>query len=178
MGGLSRREFMPGLFLVQTMALQPRFAFLVLAALIVGAAIPLAIGWAHLLPEEKPPFEIENPRRRTAAPSESIYGNEPAARKVDLVAIVLLFLLTVSFAVQFPGIPRAPALNSLPDHWPAAQDWFEVLLPSLLMLVCLVAIVYGALRRSFLSTLLVVGGGLVLALWIAAPWLYRALTTI
>jgi hypothetical protein len=158
------------------MVLPPQWAFLLLAALIVGAAIPLAIGWARLLPEEKPPFDIENPRRRTAAPSESIYGHEPAARKVDFVAMVLLFLLTVSFAVQFPGIPRVPALNALPDQWLGAQDWPEVLLPCLLILVSVVAILYGALRRSFLKMPLLVGGSLVLALWIFAPWLHRALT--
>jgi hypothetical protein len=169
---------MLGLLLLHAMALQPRFAFLLLAGLVVGAAVPLAIGWARLLPEDKPPFEIENPRRRTAAPAESIYGNEPAARKVDFVAIVLLFLLTISFAVQFPGIPRVPALHSLPDHWPGAQDWFEVLLPCLLILVSVVAILYGALRRSFLKMPLLVGGSLVLALWIFAPWLHRALTTV
>ena len=167
---------MPVLLLSQMMELPPRFAFLLLAGLTVAAAIPLAVGWVRLLPEEKPPFEIENPRRRTAGPSESIY-NEPVPRKMDFVAIVLLFLLTVSFAVQFPGVPREPALNSLPDHWPAAQHWFEVLLPCLLTLVCVVAIMYGALRRSFLQTPLVVGGSLVLVLWMVTPWLYRALTT-
>jgi len=167
-----------GLILLQMMALPPRFAFLLLAGLIVGAAVPLAIGWARLLPEEKPPFEIENPRRRRAAPSESIYSNEPAARKIDFVAIVLLFLLTVSFAIQFPGIPRQPMLNSLPDHWPGANDWSETLLPCLLALVAVVAIVYGAVRRSFLRVPLVVGGSLVLVLWVVAPWLYRALTAV
>jgi hypothetical protein len=167
-----------GLLLFQMMGLQPRFAFLLLAALIVGAAVPLAIGWARLLPEEKPPFEIENPRRRTAPPSESIYGSEPAPRKIDFVAVVLLFLLTVSFAVQFPGIPRETGLNSLPDHWPGGQNWFEVLLPCLLILVCVVAIVYGSVRRSFLKMPLLVGGSLVLVLWIVATWLYRALTAV
>ncbi len=165
-----------GQILLEIVALPPRLAFLLLAALIVGAAIPLAIGWARLLPEEKPPFEIENPRRRTAAPSESIYGSEPAPRKIDFVAMVLLFLLTVSFAVQFPGVPRDPALNSPPGHWPGAQDWFEVLLPCLLIMVAVVAIVYGAIRRSFLKMPLLLGGSLVLLLWIVAAWLYRALT--
>jgi len=167
-----------GLVFLQVMVLQPRFAFLLLAALVVGAAVPLAIGWARLLPEEKPPFEIENPRRRTAAPSESIYGSEPAARKIDRVATVLLFLLTVSFVVQFPGVPRDLGLNSLPDHWPRARDWFGVLLPCLLILVCMAAIIYAAVRRSFLRMPLLVGGCLVLFLWIAAPWLYRALTAV
>jgi hypothetical protein len=169
---------MLGLLSLQMMALQPLLAFLLLAALIVGAALPLAIGWVRLLPEEKPPFEIENPRRRTAAPSESIYESEPAARKIDFIAMVLLFLLTVSFAVQFPGIPRQPALNSLPEHWPAAQDWLEVLLPCLLILVAIVAIVYGSVRRSFLKIPLLVGGSLVLLLWILGPWLYRALAAV
>jgi hypothetical protein len=172
---LRRFDFMPGLLLLQTLSLQPRFAFLLLAGLIVGAAVPLAIGWARLLPEEKPPFEIENPRRRSAAPSVSIYGSEPAPRKIDFVALALLFLLTVSFALQFPGVPREPALNSLPDHWPGAGNWYEIALPCLLTLVCAAAIVHGAVRRSFLKMPLLVGGGLVLLLWLAAPWLYWTL---
>jgi hypothetical protein len=172
---LRRFDFMPGLLLLQTLSLQPRFAFLLLAGLIVGAAVPLAIGWARLLPEEKPPFEIENPRRRAAAPAVSIYGSEPAARKIDISAMLLLFLLTISFALQFPGVPRDPALNSLPDHLPGAENWYEIALPCLLILVCAAAMVHGLVRRSFLKMPLLVGGGLVLVLWAVAPWLYRML---
>jgi hypothetical protein len=169
---------MPGLLLLQTLSLQPRFAFLLLAVLIVGAAVPLAIGWARLLPEEKPPFEIENPRRRAAAPAVSIYGSEPAARKIDISAVVLLFLLTLSFALQFPGVPRDPALNALPDHWPGAQNWYEIALPCSLLLVCVTAMAHGAVRLSFLKMPLAVGGGLVLLLWLVAPWLYGALAAV
>jgi hypothetical protein len=172
---------MPGLFLLPTLSLQPRFAFLLLAALIVGAALPLAIAWARLLPEEKPPFEMENPRRRWAAPSVSIYGSEPAARKIDSSAVVVLFLLTLSFALQFPGVPRDPALNALPDHLPGAlgaKEWFGMLAPLLMMLVAVAAMVHGAVRRSFLRMPLLVGGGLVLLLWLVAPWLYRALVAV
>jgi hypothetical protein len=169
---------MAGLILLPTVSLQPRFAFLWLAALIVCAAVPLAIGWARLLPEEKPPFEIENPRRRSALPAVSIYGSVPAARKIDISAMVLLFLLTISFALQFPGVPRDPALNLLPDHWPGAQNWFEVALPCSLILVSVVAMVHGAVRRSFLRMPLLVGGGLVLVLWLMAPWLYGALAAV
>jgi hypothetical protein len=171
---LRRFDFMPGLFLLPTLSLQPRFAFLLLAALVVGAAVPLAVAWARLLPEEKPPFEMENPRRRPT-PSVSIYGSEPAARKIDSSAVVLLFLLTLSFALQFPGVPRDPALNSLPDHWPGAQNWFEIALPCLLIVVSVAAMAHGAVRRSFLRMPLLVGGGLVLLLWLVAPCLYAAL---
>jgi hypothetical protein len=155
--------------------LDPRIAFLLLAALIIGAAVPLAIGWARLLPEEKPPFELENPWHRTARPLASIYDSEPVPQKIDLGAIILLVLLTVAFALQFPGVPREPALNSLPDHVPDAQNWFEIALPCLLILVSVVAILHGAVRRSFLRWQLIVGGSLVLLLWIVAQWLYGAL---
>ena len=166
---------MLGLFLLQMVSLQPRFAFLLLAGLTVGAAVPLAIGWARLLPEEKPPFEIENPRRRTAAPAASIYGSEPAARKFDLAAFILLFLLTVSFAVQFPGVLRQVGLNTLPDHIPVLDQWFEVALPCLLIAVAAAAVFHGAIRKSFLQSPLLAGGSLVLLLWLLAPWLYWAL---
>jgi len=158
--------------------LAPQIAFVLLAGLIVGAAIPLAIGWACLLPEERPPFEIDNPRRRTPAPAVSIYGSEPEPRKLDLVGIVLLVLLTVAFGVQFPGIPRTAALNSLPDHVPQASEWFEIALPSLSLVACVVAIVYGAWRRSFLRTPLILAGTAILLLWVVGPWLYGELTAL
>jgi len=157
-------------------SMDPRLAFLLLTGLIVGAAAPLAVGWARLLPEEKPPFEIENPRRHAPLPTVSIYGSEPEQRKPDLIAIVLLVLLSIAFALQFPGVPREAALNSLPDHWPGADRWFEIALPCLLILVCVVAILDGALRRSFLRRQLIWAGSLALLLWLLAPWLYRAMT--
>ena len=157
------------------LVLDPKWAFLLLAGLIVGAAVPLAIGWARLLPEEKPPFEIENPRRRSARPTVSIYVSEPEERRLDLVAIVLLVLLTVAFVLQFPGVPRDVGLNSSLDHLPSGGDWPEVVLPCLMLLTCLVAIVYGAMRRTFLRMQLMVAGSLVLVLWVVGPWLYREL---
>jgi hypothetical protein len=158
--------------------LAPQIAFLLLAGLVVGAAVPLAMGWARLLPEERPPFEIENPRRRSPSPAASIYSNEPEERRLDPGAIMLLVLLTVAFAAQFPGVPRMDALNSLPDHLPKAEEWFEIALPCLLLLVCVIAILYGALRRSFLRVQLVVAGSVVLLLWVMGPWLYEVLTRV
>src|SRR5215470_5446288 len=114
--------------------LAPKFAFILLTALIVGAAVPLAIAWTRLLPEERPPFELESTGRRPA-PAASVYRSEPP-RRTDIAAIVLLVLLTVAFALQFPGVPREAALNSLPDHLPQASEWYEIALPCLLLLVC------------------------------------------
>jgi len=158
--------------------LSPQIAFFLLAGLVIGAAVPLAMGWARLLPEERPPFEIENPRRQSPLPMVSIYGSEPEPRKFEVVAIILLVLLTVAFAVQFPGVPRMDALNSLPDHLPKAEEWFELALPCLLLVVCVAAILYGALRRSVLRVQLIVAGSVVLLLWVVAPWLYEVLTKI
>jgi hypothetical protein len=157
------------------LTLDPRIAFLLLVGLILGAAIPLAMGWARLLPEERPPFEIDNPRRRSLAPIASIYANEPEPRRLDPGAIVLLVLLTVAFVLQFPGLPRGTGLNSGLDHFPTAEDWHQVALPALMFLTAGVAIIYGAVRRSLLRKQLVIAGCIVLALWILAPWLYRAL---
>jgi hypothetical protein len=157
--------------------LAPKLAFFLLTALIVGAAVPLAIAWTRLLPEELPPFEIDDPWRRWPVPP-IIPRSDRAVGRSDIVAIVLLVLLTVAFAVQFPGVPREPALNSLPDHLPQASEWFEIALPSLLLLGCLAAIAYGAFQRSFLRLELIVVGGMVLILWAMGPWLYRELTAI
>ena len=161
-----------------TILLDPKIAFLLLAGLIVGGAVPLAIGWARLLPEEKPPFEIANPRRRSAAPAVSIYRNEPEERKLDLAAIVLLVLLTVAFALQFPGVPRDVGLNSSLDHLPTGSDWPDVVLPCLMLLTGVVAIIYGAMRRTFLRMPLIVAGSVVLVLWVVAPWLYGELAQV
>jgi hypothetical protein len=164
--------------MIAALLLDPKIAFLLLAGLIVGAAVPLAIGWARLLPAEKPPFEIENPRRRSAAPMVSIYGSEPEERKLDLVAIVLLVLLTVAFALQFPGVPRDVGLNSSLYDLPSNGGWAPVVLPCLMMLTCAVAIVYGAMRRTFLRMQLMAAGSVVLVLWVVGPWLYRELARI
>lgn len=130
------------------------------------------------MPEEKPPFEIENPRRRSPAPAVSIYGNEPEARKLDIGAIVLLVLLTVALALQFPGVPRGVGLNSGLDHFPTAEDWPDVMLPVLMFVTAGVAIIYGVARRSFLRRQLILAGSIVLVLWVLAPWLYRELAGI
>ena len=164
--------------MVAALLLSPKIAFLLLAGLIVGAAVPLALGWARLLPEERPPFEIENPRRRGPAPTVSIYGSEPEERRFDLVAIVLLVLLTVGLALQFPGVPRAAGLNTGLDHFPTGKDWADVALPCLMFLSAGVAILYGVARRSFLRTQLIVGGSIVLLLWLLAPWLYQELAKV
>ena len=164
--------------MVATLLLDPRIAFVLLAGLIVGAAVPLAIGWARLLPEEKPPFEIENPRRRGPAPTVSIYGSEPQERRFDAVAIVLLVLLTVGFALQFPGVPRGIGLNTGLDHFPTGKDWTEIALPALMFLTTGVAILYGAVRRSFIRVQLILAGSIVLLLWLLAPWLYQELAQI
>jgi hypothetical protein len=153
----------------------PRIAFLLLAGLIIGAAVPLAIGWTRLLPEERPPFEDENAQRRTPPPLVSIYSTEPEERKWDVPATVLLVLLTVGFALQFPGVPREIGLNALPDHLPGAEGWFEIALPCLQMVVAAAAIFYGAIRKSFLKVQLIAAGVLVLLMWLFAPWLYGAL---
>jgi hypothetical protein len=160
------------------LVLDPRIAFLLLAGLIVGGAVPLAIGWARLLPQERPPFEIENPRRRSAAPTVSIYGSEPEQRKLDLVAIVLLVLLTVGFVLQFPGVPRGVGLNSGLDHFPSTEEWPEIALPGLMFLTAGLAIIYGTVRRSFLRRQLIIAGCIVLVLWLLAPWLYKELARV
>ena len=89
--------------MLAALLLDHRFAFLLLAALHLGAAIPLAFGWVRLLPAEAPPFQIDRaPARRRSIYAHSSEDEEPPR---DPLAMVLLICVTVSYAVQLPGLP-------------------------------------------------------------------------
>jgi len=154
--------------------LEPRFAFVFLCALVIGAAAPLAIAWARLLPDEKPPFNF--PRASETEQSADTDSSDGSNAARDPFAIVLLIFVTLSFVWQLPGVPRDSALSQatafVPDPWVHGLllfcRGFFVAIPA-------VAGVYSVFRRHAIRIPLIFAGILVPLLWLAAPWLRAAL---
>jgi hypothetical protein len=150
-----------------------RLALLALAALIVGAAIPLAFAWARILPEDPPPFH-------TAPLSD---GPEPRATpeelprpKRDSVPIVLLVCVTLSYAIQFPGVPRRTALHWLESRIPEVPPlWVFWGVVSLVAVLNAGVAGYAIFRPNPLRVPLSVSAALVLVLWLLAHFLRVAL---
>ena len=152
-----------------------RLAFLLLAALIVGAAIPLAWAWARVLPEEAPPFRIE-PGSFPSVDLEPSHEPSPKAKR-DLLAIALLVCVTFGYALQFPGFPRDAALRWLSSIFPASaiRIWITFGAETILLAVTGCAACYAILRPGPLPTLLGAAAVLVLILWLFVPLLQVAL---
>jgi hypothetical protein len=162
--------------MLAAITLDHRLAFVFLCALVVGAAVPLAMAWARVLPEDSPPFA-----RREDVPHgswEEQPGQEGSNRKRDPFSIVLLVFVTLSFAVRFPGFPMDAVLHWFSTRMPEAwSDWgllagraFFVVTPGLV--AC-----YSAVQPNFLRIPLIAAGILVLALWLLQPLLLAAMTT-
>ena len=151
-----------------TVLIDHRLALLVLAALLIAAAAPLAYAWTKLLPEEPPPFEVP--------PAEGLASNRERAAKKDPFAVFLLGCVTLSYLLRFPGLPLAAGLQWLstllpPDYftWAAlGARWFSMVVPG-------VTVAYSALRPNPMRIALIAGGLLVLALWLASPVLRTAI---
>ena len=150
--------------------LPPRVAFFCLSALLLGAAVPLAWAWTLLLPRDLEPF---------AAPGEMENVSGAAITKQnrrDPIAAVLLVFVTLSYALQFPGVPQdianvwiAKIVPASADGWSAlALHWFFILIPG-------VAAIYALFMRSPVRIPLVAAGLMVLLIWLLAPPLYAAL---
>jgi hypothetical protein len=155
-------------------ALDHRIAFVALVALIVGAAIPLAFAWARVLPEDRPPFEIEPP----SYPSVEMEppSAPPKSAKRNPIAILQLAGVTLGYVVQFPGFPRYTALAWLNSALPSiGQARVFLGVEGLSVVLFGGAACYAILRRNFLRVPLAVGGGLVLLLWLLGPFLRAAL---
>src|SRR5713101_2014167 len=146
------------------LVLDHRLAFLFLAALNLGTTVPLAFGWARVLPEEPPPFA-------TAEDSLRRRRNEPPLKKLmserrDPFAIVLLLCVTVSYACQLPGVPRSMGFDSIPTMIPHSRSgWIEFAAISFLL-------------PNFLRVPLIAAGFLVLLLWLLAAPLRAALEAV
>jgi hypothetical protein len=152
-----------------------RLALLALAALLIAGAAPLAYAWTRLLPEEPPPFGVP----AVSPPAEDLASNQKSPVKRDLVAVFLLVCVTLSYVLRFPGLPLVAGLQWLSTLLPAdcfnwtvlAGHWFFVAVPG-------VAVAYSVLRPNPMRIALIIGGLLVLALWLVSPMLRAAVATV
>src|SRR5467141_5411752 len=157
--------------------LDHRLAFLLLAALNLGTAVPLAFGWVRLLPEETPPFQISRTRLRRR--SEYAHSSEEEETRRDPLAIVLLLCITVSYAVQLPGIPRNSGFGSIPMVVPEdTYGWVQFALTWFLAVAPGFGAAYSLLRPNFLRVPLIVAGTLILLLWLLSAPLRSALEAV
>lgn len=144
--------------------LNPRLAVFLMMALILGAAIPLALGWTKIVPPEREPFSRPDlPRQKP---------------KRDFVAIFLLLNVSLSLFTAIPRIADTLHLEALTQFLPAS--WTEHL--TMIFLIWLSFIpafgaAYSAVRANVIRTHLIVGGILVLALWLLSPTLLGSLAT-
>src|SRR6266566_386053 len=162
--------------MLAALVLDHRLAFLFLAVLNLGAAAPLALGWARVLPEEPPPFDkAEDSLRRTwTSPPKAAL----TSKRRDPFAILLLLCVTVSYACQLPGIPHGLVCGSIAavvahptGGWiEFAAIWFLVLIPGF-------ACVYSLVRPNFLRVPLI-AAGMILLLWLFAAPLRAALEAV
>jgi hypothetical protein len=159
------------------LVLDYRLAFLFLAVLNLGAAVPLAFGWARVLPEEPPPFGNTGDSLRRA--KNSLTVDELKSKRRDPIAIVLLICVTLSYACQLPGVPRGMGFGSIPTVIPHntgswmefAAIWFLVLIPGF-------AAAYAFLRPNFLCAPLIAAGTLLLLIGLSGGPLRAALEAV
>jgi hypothetical protein len=144
--------------------LDPRLAAFLLMVLLVAAAIPLALGWTRILPPEREPFVSP------ALPRVKL--------KLDLFALFLLLNLSLSLIAAIPRIADTLHLDFLLGLLPAS--WTEhITMASLIWLVFVPAFVAAcsAVRSNPIRSHLIVGGILVLALWLLSPTFLASLAT-
>lgn len=153
-------------------------ALVALSALIIGAAIPLAIAWVRILPEDAPPFDIARPDSLHVQKKMSYgfdYVPQPPILKRSRFSIVLLAGLSVCFAFQLPGIPRYLGLHSVPAaillH---SKSWIEILPAVFFIAVPGVAVAHSFFKPNLLSVPLIAAAVLVLLLWLLSTPLYTA----
>lgn len=168
--------------MIAAFLLDYRLALLILSALIIGAAIPLAIAWTRLLPEEAPPFDIEKP---AISPSTKdltagfIYVRRPFVPKRSRFSVVLLVALSLTFAAQLPGLRQHIGFNSIPAEIPQdPRGWIEFALACFFLLIPGVAVAHSFLKPNLLSIPLIAASILVLLLWLLSAPLHAALTAV
>jgi hypothetical protein len=148
-----------------------RVAFLALATLLIAAAIPLAIAWARLLPEEPPPFPIE-PRSFPVIEQERRPGASPTPRGELILSVAILICLTLAYALRFPGFPKAALMHWLDGVVSGSTEYWLILYARTFLLVAAgAAIGYAIRRRGPLGIPLAAAAALVLILWFVAPLL-------
>jgi len=94
----------------------------------------------------------------------------------DPIAAVLLVFVTLSYALQFPGVPQDIANVWIAKIVPAsAAGWSELVLHWFFILIPGVAAIYALFTRIPLRIPLVAAGLMVLLVWLLSPPLYAAL---
>ncbi len=138
-------------------------AFLALMVLLLAAAVPLAIAWTRLVPEERPPFDLEpvhNVRPVASAMSRYVFN------------IALLTALSVGFVLQFPGIPRYLALQWIDHELPAIGPvWIFLGIQVLVATAGVAAASYSFAQPGPLRIPLGAASMTLVVLWIFAPFL-------
>jgi hypothetical protein len=152
----------------------PRLAFLALCVLLIGAATPLAMAWARLLPEECPPFRFHSPStRKTPHPT---FAQVPSNAARDYFALTLLVFVTLSFLWQIPGFPRnfvvSHAAAFVPEPWLQGLMLFS---RGFLVAIPVIAAGYSIFRQNKIRIPLIAAGVIVPILWLVNPWLKAAL---
>jgi hypothetical protein len=149
-----------------------RLALILLAALLISAAAPLAYAWTKFLPEDKPPFGDV----ATGTPQQDVPPRDKIPAKKDPLALILLACVTLSYVLRFPGLPLSTGLH-----------WFSTLLPAdyfswvfrggrvFFLGVPGLAAAYSALRPNPVRIALATAGLLVIALWLLGPLLQKAI---
>ena len=161
--------------MVATMVLDARLAFIFLCVLVVGAAVPLAIGWLCVLPEDQPPFASREVSSQ--GPKNEVSAEKTKTRKHDPFAMVLLVIVTFSYILQFPGLRGDAALHWLATRMP--ETWLSwILLAGRAFFVVTpgLAACYSIVQPNSLRAPLISSGILVLLLWLLQPMLFAAMT--
>jgi hypothetical protein len=144
--------------------LNPRLAAFLMMVLLIGAAIPLALGWTKILPPEREPFSRPDlPRQKS---------------KRDYVAFFLLLNVSLSFLVAIPRIVDTLHLEALAQLLPASfAEHLTMILLIWFSFIPAFAAAFSAVRTNIIRTHLIVGGILVLSLWLLSPTLLGSLAT-
>jgi hypothetical protein len=154
--------------------LDHRLAFVFLCALVLGAAVPLAIAWARVLPEDSPPFA--SPEVSSQELQEELRAEEAANKRRDPFAFVLLVVASLSYVLQFPGLPGDAALHWLstlmPETW---LNWGLLVGRAFFVVTPGLAACYSVVRPNSIRAPLICAGILVLLLWLFEPFLFAAM---
>jgi hypothetical protein len=151
-----------------------RVALVALMALLVAAGVPLASGWARVLPEEPPPFPIE-PGSFPSVDEELAQKPSGKPRWEPILSIILLGCLTLAYVIRFPGFPSARLVRWLDALVSGSTE--HLLFVSATVVVPLISVaagVYAAFRPGSLRVPLLAAAVLVLLLWFLAPMLQLA----
>ena len=143
--------------------LNPRLAAFLVTVLLVAAAIPLALGWTRILPPEREPFS------RPDLPG--------VKAKLDFFTLFLLLNASLSLIAAIPRIADTLHLDAIVQLLPAI--WAEHLTIAVLIWLVFIpafAAAYSAVRSNPIRAHLIVGGILVLALWLLSPTLLGSLS--